>query len=95
MIISDGQANAILRAFDRLQMEDFLSDDQWRCAIAIMDFYPFLNQAYFYMRDRYDEQKLCEQKTVDSSSMGTGLHSGSGARDRSSPGDQGTACDPH
>ena len=81
MIISDGQANAILRAFDRLQMEDFLSDDQWRCAIAIMDFYPFLNQAYFYMRDRYDEQKLREQESVDPPSVGTGIHPGSEARD--------------
>lgn len=58
MTISEEQAEAILKAFDRLQMEDFLSDDQWRCAIAIMDFYPSLNQQYFYLRDRYNEQKL-------------------------------------
>lgn len=53
MIISEEQAKAIMAAFDRLHTEDFLSCDQWRCAISIMDCFPFLNEQYFYLRDRY------------------------------------------
>jgi hypothetical protein len=55
MVISKEQAKTILEALDKLQMEDLLSEDQWLCALAIMDFYQQLNQEYFYMRDRYNE----------------------------------------
>jgi hypothetical protein len=73
MVISKEQARTILEAFDKLQMEDLLSHDQWLCAIAIMDYYLRLGQEYFYLRDRYSE-KLCEQEPLDPSSMGSGLH---------------------
>jgi hypothetical protein len=58
MTISEEQAREILEAFDKLQMEDMLSHGQWLCALAIMDFYPSLDQEYFYLRDRYGEKKL-------------------------------------
>jgi hypothetical protein len=67
MSISEDQARTILLAFDKLQMEDMLLHDQRLCALAIMDFYPSLDQEYFYLRDRYDEKKLREQEFVDPS----------------------------
>jgi hypothetical protein len=57
MTITEEQARTIIEAFDKLQMEDLLSHDQWLCAIAIMDFYRSLNQEYFYLRDPYGESK--------------------------------------
>lgn len=58
MVISEQQARTILEAFDKLQMEDLLSQDQWLCALAIMDFYQNLDQEYFYLRDRYGEKEI-------------------------------------
>jgi hypothetical protein len=57
MTISKEQARSILEAFDKLQMEDMLSQDQWLVALAIMDYYRILDQEYFYLRDRYGARK--------------------------------------
>jgi hypothetical protein len=81
MHISQDDAEEILRAFDKLQMEDLLSNDQWLFALKIMDYYQFLNQEYFYLRDRYGEKKLHKQEPVDSTSMGSGIYPESEARD--------------
>jgi hypothetical protein len=56
MMISERDARMILQAFDKLQMEDLLSHNQWLFALEIMGFYSSLGQEYSYLRDRYNEK---------------------------------------
>ena len=79
MVISEEQASEILAAFDKLQLEDMLSKNQWLCAVAILDSFPNLSRDYSYLRDPYNEKELRKQESVDPSQMGPGLHPGSEA----------------
>jgi len=72
MSISEAQAGVILQAFDKIQMEDLLSREQWLLALMLMDFYPSLGGEYVYLRNRYDESQ--PSGVAESPSVGEETH---------------------